>query len=549
MRAEKWLNAFVRIIALLERAGNALGTMSFIWATVVVLGGLSGDLRHDFWAGTAVVFLEGFRSLALCCGLVDKSGMESIDLYYEEAYATFLQESLLDTTKKMGLLTFAVELLNTDATREKKGNAVRILDSFVQNLRTSNSNDREKVSSLLDAQDQLITPEISAQIVDANGGTADDQQITNGSHSPAVDGNIGIERTRTFRGSSYSLFDIERGNVPTVPGRSRTCKVLLFSMEGICRFGEHIEKLISIPQKESVINDSLPVLGMQILEGLANDLHNCAEICRAVDLLPKIIGFINFTTGKTAAQRHEITTSSLKLVAKIASIKGEIGITLRQEISENPFLIGNLAEILGMGGASSYLEQSKLAMHIIAKIAIDKKTRLNIDAGEALAMLAIDSPHNCTSMLDKSCNELINDLTDKLQRGQHVLGGIMNAEGKQMEALIGLASQICSIMLEKIASVLDSFPDDEAFVDKVVGELNARKKLSPHEIPEIRRLLVQLTVSIVESCPRYALIFRDHGMMGALLIVEQYMGLVSEEQESLPAMVARAKLLVGANTM
>nr|BAJ85810.1 predicted protein [Hordeum vulgare subsp. vulgare] len=49
MRDEKWLNAFVRLIALLERAGNALGTMSFIWATVVVLDGLSGELRHDFW--------------------------------------------------------------------------------------------------------------------------------------------------------------------------------------------------------------------------------------------------------------------------------------------------------------------------------------------------------------------------------------------------------------------------------------------------------------------------------------------------------------------
>ena len=61
MRAEKWLNTFVRFIVLLERAGNGIGTLAFIWATVVVLGGFSAYLGNDFWVGTAIVFLEGFR--------------------------------------------------------------------------------------------------------------------------------------------------------------------------------------------------------------------------------------------------------------------------------------------------------------------------------------------------------------------------------------------------------------------------------------------------------------------------------------------------------
>jgi hypothetical protein len=61
MRAQKWLNAFVRFIALLERMGNALGTLAFIWGTVVVLGGFSVYLGKDFWVATAIVFLEGFR--------------------------------------------------------------------------------------------------------------------------------------------------------------------------------------------------------------------------------------------------------------------------------------------------------------------------------------------------------------------------------------------------------------------------------------------------------------------------------------------------------
>jgi hypothetical protein len=60
---EALLNAFVRFIALLERTGNALGTLAFVWATVVVLGGFSEHLGCDFWVATAIVFLEAFRYL------------------------------------------------------------------------------------------------------------------------------------------------------------------------------------------------------------------------------------------------------------------------------------------------------------------------------------------------------------------------------------------------------------------------------------------------------------------------------------------------------
>jgi hypothetical protein len=35
---EKRLNCFVRVVALTERVGNALSTLAFTWATVVLLG-------------------------------------------------------------------------------------------------------------------------------------------------------------------------------------------------------------------------------------------------------------------------------------------------------------------------------------------------------------------------------------------------------------------------------------------------------------------------------------------------------------------------------
>jgi hypothetical protein len=38
-KPEKQLNSFVRAVALIELVGNALGTLAFTWATVVLLGG------------------------------------------------------------------------------------------------------------------------------------------------------------------------------------------------------------------------------------------------------------------------------------------------------------------------------------------------------------------------------------------------------------------------------------------------------------------------------------------------------------------------------
>nr|TKW34732.1 hypothetical protein SEVIR_2G325200v2 [Setaria viridis] len=56
---EKPLNCFVRSIAVIERVGNALGTLAFTWATVVQLGGYPTVLRpiDDF----VLVFLEAAR--------------------------------------------------------------------------------------------------------------------------------------------------------------------------------------------------------------------------------------------------------------------------------------------------------------------------------------------------------------------------------------------------------------------------------------------------------------------------------------------------------
>ncbi|GJN10292.1 hypothetical protein PR202_ga28374 [Eleusine coracana subsp. coracana] len=62
-KPEKQLNCFVRIVVLIERLGNALGTLAFTWATVILLGGYPTVLRQedDFCFATIIVFLEAAR--------------------------------------------------------------------------------------------------------------------------------------------------------------------------------------------------------------------------------------------------------------------------------------------------------------------------------------------------------------------------------------------------------------------------------------------------------------------------------------------------------
>nr|XP_027120774.1 uncharacterized protein LOC113737801 [Coffea arabica] len=59
---EKKLTAFALRLAVLEKAATKLGTLGFIWATVVLLGGFAIDLdKTDFWFITIILVIEGTR--------------------------------------------------------------------------------------------------------------------------------------------------------------------------------------------------------------------------------------------------------------------------------------------------------------------------------------------------------------------------------------------------------------------------------------------------------------------------------------------------------
>ncbi|XP_010906015.1 uncharacterized protein [Elaeis guineensis] len=59
---EKKLTLFALRLAILEKAASGLGTLAFIWATVVLLGGFAVLLETiDFWFVTVILLIEGTR--------------------------------------------------------------------------------------------------------------------------------------------------------------------------------------------------------------------------------------------------------------------------------------------------------------------------------------------------------------------------------------------------------------------------------------------------------------------------------------------------------
>jgi hypothetical protein len=195
----------------------------------------------------------------------------------------------------------------------------------------------------------------------------------------------------------------------------------------------------SIEEELFTDQELLPVLGMSILERLADcGPENSEEICRANNLISKIIEYTN--------EIHDqiLKGSSLKLLRRLSITGGEIGITLRRKISEQPFLLRNLAEILDHMEGSHELK--KLATEILRNLATDRNTRqeivhigvitsrlihaflaqhppsnpysdrsLQITAGQALALLTMESVNNCSLMLKEPGYELIRELIVMIQ--------------------------------------------------------------------------------------------------------------------------------------
>uniref|UniRef100_A0A0E0JL86 Uncharacterized protein n=1 Tax=Oryza punctata TaxID=4537 RepID=A0A0E0JL86_ORYPU len=564
-----------------------------------------------------------------------KLGTRSVDLYHEHAYDACMEDGLL-AMEDANIVSFAVDSLSSgepSRSREKVLAGVTVLHCF---LRQGGSKARLASSKITTSTNAVVT-----LIRMLGWGAEEDRQIR--LFAAKVIGEIAGElRIARFPGTvqlisslldapSYSKKEQDSGgstHTEAAAGNVNTDSTCC------CCFRKpscprRIKNLCAAPDEEPLDDDedALPIMGMLILEKLAYDPENCAEIWRATNLISKVIGFIACSSNDddAAAQRNRrpITTSSLKLVAKLAGAKGEIGVALRRKISDHPFLLSSLAGVLEDDGAGT--EQWAPAMDILAKLCINADTRqevgeigaiitklvreffpsrrdqqrsstqddrqLRLVAGEALATLAMESHGNCSAILKEKGYDLVNHLKNMLSARDEdgcrcaanllqnlcahsgdelrqigsstfkvVLEKILDTKGKQLEVLIGLASQIRNAIPACFKDALESLADNaaEALVEKLVDTLNSSKKPSP-EYPRMRRVIVELAISTVETRTRYgyAAEFRKKGMVEALSKVERTpskveryrlffgdAGVVLERGLPLPDLVATAKGLI-----
>jgi hypothetical protein len=555
-----------------------------------------------------------------------KWGRKCVDMYYSYIFEQCVSGGAL-APRIMELTSFAMDFTNSNSPSNQLY-GIQMLHSFLKRKRTKAllllrlTTSTETLNTLIsmlgwtspeDAQVRLFATKVivdlsrSLQIIGIPGSM---QNI-----SSLLDTENQLRRRNPLLYTYYSQEGKQGTIVDTGDGQEHIDQDHPHNNNRLNSWMLGCWQLISKRKKTSkeetfIEHDLLPVLGMSILETLAEcDPDNCAEISKAKDLIQKIIGYSNETQPKI------LKGSSLKLLTRLSNTGGEIGITLRQKMSDHPFLLRNLAEILGDTEGSQ--EHKKLAAEILRNLAINGNSReeigsirviisrliqaflaqhpssntysdrsLQITAGQALAMLAMESVNNCSAMLKEPGYSFIRELTAMIRDDIHkymaasLLQNLcLHAQSKlsssdltelshslrkvleritdttvatELEVLIGLSSQICHVVPEDFARELEHDQMKERFVKKLVEALNANVKPTVH-CPRIRRVIVEQVIYMMENNCSYANCFNECQMMEALTVVEEtpskvekyrlFMGDAGLMEYSMPLsnLVARAK--------
>ncbi|KAL6658873.1 hypothetical protein ACP70R_002913 [Stipagrostis hirtigluma subsp. patula] len=592
--------------------------LALFQGSVYVVAGILGII--SFFPRRRLVRNSGFKG---------EWGQKAVDLYFHHAYQIHAEKGLFPSEASLG--SFAIECLSSSFCSQSRGCSsrevqlvgVRMLDSFLQRSGceykeeiiaeiTASTSKKAAASTLIAmlgctvAQDEdvrlfaaRVTAELAgslktaefpgmvklvATLLDAdnlayscNGGSADCQ-----TQSELVTIEFNMCRRCCDCDSVIDRFDRWWGTLQN-SYRFRQMKKW-YRVLRIKRPWQEMKKWWSwtswsIPPEQTDRDNSLPVLGMRILERLACDPDNCAEIVNdAKNIITKIIGLISNHTEReniVDTQHEEVIRQSLCFLRSLAITGGKIGATFRQELWENPFLLDSLQCILDM--KDRRLKLWEPVMDIIAKLALDEVARqeigsnqaiigklmcaflrpqdvnpgdnndhsLQMAAGEALANLTIMSEDNCRAILEEPGHgTLIQDLIDMLDTDYicvaadllHNLCAHSRDKLTDGRAYINLKSAMPKVMgdilthedkrLEAVLCVASQigyvipagwFANEAQLVKKLVDTLNSNRKPCP-SYPRMRRFVVELVISIVKSCPhQYKKTFGKHGPMNDAL--------------------------------
>jgi hypothetical protein len=436
------------------------------------------------------------RSLVRNAGFRGTLGVECVNLYYEDAFEKCLNGTVL-APEKTSLIRFAMDSLESDSSK-KQLYGLKMLHNFLkkEQLKTKAISELTTCMKTMTCLINMLGwiseghKDIRSFAAKVTAEIADSLSIVHVPGEMQLIASLLETNVRKIKdplldiGSPKQLQDnpiqqISRSELtsPMLKWLKQMAVYCLIPRKDPTSMVEQKPRILRcwkrsfLEEEPSTDTDILPVVGMLILDKLARfDLESCTQIYGATGLISKII---EFTTKRTNVaninETHQslLKSSSLKLLRSLSGTKGKLGVALRQKILEHPFILSNLAEILDDSGSSQELREltaellRNLAMDgnreeishirvIISRLmhaflsqsapsSTDPDQLLRMIAGQALAVLAIESANNCLAMLAEPGYAFIKELTVMIQgdRYRYIASSLLRSMCLHAQAKFG----------------------------------------------------------------------------------------------------------------
>ncbi|XP_010278868.1 PREDICTED: uncharacterized protein LOC104612905 [Nelumbo nucifera] len=490
------------------------------------------------------------------CGLGD-SGMVSIKRFFYDAYSKCINGSIFDGLK-MDLVSFAMELLASDSCDEQLIGA-RILQKFSTNQDFSKET-LQKIGISISVIERLVEM--------LNWKDPQEEEIRR--CAADILSELAQKQQNSLRVAGVP------GAMESISSLLCTCRSSNGEVDEIC------QKNVICDQKFYDFS-AFNLLGLRILKCLARDHDNCGKIGSTRGLLSKVIEFTHveerLLRDESVPDFHVKTVKlSLQVVKMLASTTGNTGKVLRQKISEIVFTVSNIRNILQYGGKQPELQ--RLGIEILTSLAFEEETaerigstggiikellhiffeqqtpifskketaknqkHVRVAAGEALAMLALQSKSNCHQVLklgvinkfvlaleepvfclhsarilknicahigqEPDCLLHLKEITDSAPT---VLKAIASENNKIKEVMIGLAAEIFRLMTsEEADGVFDQTNIRKSSLAQELVQILLSYKYPHIRVPQIRRFIIELAIWMIRDSEENMHIFKQLGM-------------------------------------
>lgn len=458
-----------------------------------------------------------------------ESGLISIRRFFYDAYSRCVNGSVFDGLK-MDMTSFAMELLESSSPDEQLIGA-RILRKF-STIQWFSEDTLQKIGINLSVMGRMVEM--------LNWKDPQEEEIR---YSAAEI----LSKLAGIKQNSLRIAEI--------PGALESTSCLLHVSRSHTRAADEISEKRIIFDDENYGSWTFNHLGLQILKKLARDHDVCGKIGNTRGLLPKIIEFTHaderLLKNPTAAPSQILTVKrSLQVLKMLSSTSGAAGKQLRKEISEIVFTISYIRDILRYGEKQPELQI--LGIEILTNLAIEdeatniiggtggvlkelfniffndelpaNQSNVRAVAGEALAMLALESQNTCERILNLRLNgnlttalevpllrinaaRIVRNLCaysgeDSYQQlksltaaGPIVLEAIMKEEDKLQEVMTGAAGCIFNLMTSEDSKIMLKKAGLREFDLARRLFMILKKYQDPSiNVPSIRRYAIELAI-------------------------------------------------------